>query len=159
MDKIFKMNGKKEKDIIDSVIGQLGDGIWENSPRMEKYWQNMDIEGDTFSVERGWYKDYSWRPNGRSWRYSESGFARKSDVWVINWVANKIMEIVRIERKDVSEDSNHSWPTGDNDASMYITRDEDITFGEAIAFAKKLKMLAKSLEEGLDEMRRFDDDK
>lgn len=158
MDKIFKMNGKKERDIIDSVIGQLGDGIWENSPRMEKYWQNMDIEGDTFSVERGWYKDYSsWRPNGRGWRYSESGFARKSDVWVINWVANKIMEIVRIERKDASGEDG--WPAGDNDASLYISRDEDITFGEAVAFAKKLKMLAKSLEEGLNEMRRFDDDK
>lgn len=154
------MSGKKEKDIIDSVIGQLGDGIWENSLRMEKYWQNMDIEGDTFAVERGWYKDYIWRPNGRGWRYSESGFARKSDAWVINWVANRIMEIVRIERKDVSEvEDERKWPTGDDDVSMYITRDEDITFGEAIAFAKKLKMLAKCVEDGIDEMRRFDDDK
>ena len=38
------LSGKVNSDILHSVIGQLSDGIWENSPGMEKYWKHADIE-------------------------------------------------------------------------------------------------------------------
>ena len=36
--------GDKAKDILDSVIGQMSDGMWENSPAMEHYWPFIDVE-------------------------------------------------------------------------------------------------------------------
>lgn len=32
--------------IIDSVLGQLSDGIWENSPGMDGYWTTADTDGN-----------------------------------------------------------------------------------------------------------------
>ena len=34
---------KKAKEILNSVIGQMSDGIWENSPGYSRYWKNIDI--------------------------------------------------------------------------------------------------------------------
>lgn len=33
-------------DILNSVIGQMSDGIWENTRSMEKYWKSLDYETD-----------------------------------------------------------------------------------------------------------------
>ena len=33
---------QKFKDILNSVIGQMSDGIWENTRSMEKYWKSLD---------------------------------------------------------------------------------------------------------------------
>lgn|SRR5574344_53589 len=38
----FKDSDEVVKDLIDSVFGQLSDGMWENSRRMEKYWKGAD---------------------------------------------------------------------------------------------------------------------
>ena len=34
------------KDILHAVIGQMSDGIWENSRAMEKYWHSLGVEVD-----------------------------------------------------------------------------------------------------------------
>ena len=36
--------------ILDDLIGQLSDGKWENSPRMEKYWLHMEFVGETGEI-------------------------------------------------------------------------------------------------------------
>lgn len=50
--------GKKNLDILESVIGQLSDGIWENSPAAEKYWRNCEIKesscGEIIIVAGSW---------------------------------------------------------------------------------------------------------
>ena len=33
------LKDEKTKDILNAVVGQLSDGIWENSPGMERYWR------------------------------------------------------------------------------------------------------------------------
>ena len=40
------LTGQHDKSILDSLLGQLSDGLWENSPRMDKYWKNFDVELD-----------------------------------------------------------------------------------------------------------------
>ena len=42
----------RAKDIINAVVGQLSDGIWENSPQMEKYWRNLEVNtsGSDFTI-------------------------------------------------------------------------------------------------------------
>ena len=36
----------KFNDILNSVIGQMSDGIWENTRSMEKYWKSLDFMTD-----------------------------------------------------------------------------------------------------------------
>ena len=38
------LTGPIQKDILASIMGQLSDGYWENSPRMEWYWRNADVQ-------------------------------------------------------------------------------------------------------------------
>ena len=40
------------KDIMNSVIGQMSDGMWENSSRMRGYWVWADIN-DQVEIEIG----------------------------------------------------------------------------------------------------------
>lgn len=56
--------GEDDKRILDSLMGQLSDGIWENSNRMQKYWQYMkpviDEKGEIFikvPKSYNWYLD------------------------------------------------------------------------------------------------------
>ena len=44
------LTGEEDKAILDSLLGQLSDGLWENSPRMEKYWKNLSVELDGADV-------------------------------------------------------------------------------------------------------------
>ena len=39
-----ELTSNKDYEILNSVLGQLSDGIWENSPRMNKYWLNISTE-------------------------------------------------------------------------------------------------------------------
>ena len=41
----IKANNKRQ-NILDSVIGQMSDGIWENTRSMEKYWKSLDFGVD-----------------------------------------------------------------------------------------------------------------
>ena len=38
----------KFMSILSSVIGQMSDGIWENTRSMEKYWKSLDYSTDAF---------------------------------------------------------------------------------------------------------------
>ena len=38
------LTGPIQKDILASIMGQLSDGYWENSPRMEQYWRNANVQ-------------------------------------------------------------------------------------------------------------------
>lgn len=38
------LKGKLNKSILDNIIGQLSDGMWENSRAMEHYWPFADIK-------------------------------------------------------------------------------------------------------------------
>ena len=38
------LKGEKAREILDSIIGQMSDGMWENSPVMEHYWRFINVE-------------------------------------------------------------------------------------------------------------------
>ena len=38
------LSGKVALSVLNSVMGQLSDGIWENSSGTESYWKDLDIE-------------------------------------------------------------------------------------------------------------------
>ena len=79
---------QKNKNIMDSIVGQMSDGIWEESRYMEKYWKsiNFDYSGDTTKI-----------------KIVGSGFVGKSDAEVLDFLAGKIYTITRINLEDQRE--------------------------------------------------------
>jgi hypothetical protein len=77
------LTGNFHFTILQSVMGQLSDGKWENTPVMRKYWENAEIrkEGNIVFII---VNDDSYN----------SGFRGKSEDWIKNWFAGKIKEIV-----------------------------------------------------------------
>lgn len=71
----------KKLNILGSVIGQMSDGIWENTRSMEKYWKSLDYGKD---------------PNGYIWLDDRHGVT--ADVY--DFFANKIKKIIQIEIED-----------------------------------------------------------
>ena len=68
-------------DILGSVIGQLSDGIWENSRSMEKYWKSLT---------------YGTLPNGNI--YIEDRYGACADP--VKFMADKIKQIIKKEIED-----------------------------------------------------------
>lgn len=71
----------KRADILDSVIGQLSDGIWENSRTMEKYWKSLR---------------YGQTEDGMVWIEDRFGVCAKP----LDFFADKIKQIVKKEIED-----------------------------------------------------------
>ena len=91
--KIIETNltGDTMYDVCRSVIGQLSDGIWENSPVMNKYWRNISVkktddekiqlEVNTESYINGYHKTY------------DNPFHKMDDFQIKFWFADKIKQI------------------------------------------------------------------
>ena len=76
----IKANTKRQ-NILGSVIGQMSDGIWENTRSMEKYWKSLDFGVDA---------------NGYIWLEDRKGVC--ADVY--DFFANKIKKIIQVEIED-----------------------------------------------------------
>src|SRR6185369_5983499 len=116
------LTGPVNKDILDSVIGQLSDGKWENTPVMAKYWRNAEIKEENGNIviliKDGW----------------DSGFNGKDEAWVKTWFAGKIKEIV------YDEFGGDRWSRTDTRPSDYLGRsDRPITVSDAYRAYETLK--------------------
>lgn len=84
-----------DKEVLDSVLGQMSDGIWEDSPSMEKYWGYVDfdmIDGELcIVVDVG------------SWK---SGFRDMDDDDVKKYFATKIKQVVK---EEINDGANIEW--------------------------------------------------
>ena len=76
----IKANPKRQ-NILDSVIGQMSDGIWENTRSMEKYWKSLDFGVDA-----------------RGYIYLEDRNGVTADIF--DFFANKIKQIIKVEIED-----------------------------------------------------------
>lgn len=97
-----KLYSDKAVEMLDSVIGQLSDGIWENSPAMEKYWRFAFIRrADNKQIIIEISTDHHATDNydGRI-KYIENKFYDMTDDDVIKWFAAKLKQIVKIYLKD-----------------------------------------------------------
>lgn len=101
------LTGPINHDILDSVIGQLSDGKWENSPVMVKFWKNAKIEERdgkiVIIVKDGW----------------DSGFRGKDDAWVKSWFAGKIKDIA------YDEYDGAKWDRKDSRELGYLSRRDE----------------------------------
>ena len=106
--------------IIEAVLGQLSDGMWENSPAMDKYWTYANIEGNTLVVN-----------NERL----ESGFYNKSEDWIKGWFASKLKKVCQEEVGN----NKAGWNRMNTAISDYISYHHDVTISMCYACYDFLK--------------------
>jgi len=77
--------GQAAFTVIRNVMAQLSDGLWECSPKMEKYWKNADVEilDDRVFIN----------VNMENWN---SPFLNMTDKEVKAWFAKRIKDVVKI---------------------------------------------------------------
>ena len=137
---------QKDKDILDSVLGQLSDGMWENSRAMEKYWRGMTISQDEKGgVELRYASSYSDKKskwlggrNGRvyTWdEYKPSGYNGMNSRDVRDFFAKKIKQIVNAERKYYPQTGKWS---ADNHNKLDFMHN-GVTVADAYSLYKRLK--------------------
>lgn len=98
------LKGKKYYDILESVIGQLSDGIWENSNSNQRFWREQDVE---FNKET---EDVIIKSSYRLFENEEK---------VKRFFANKVKQIVKIEREDGA--SELTWDRLNDNTTCYIS--------------------------------------
>ena len=98
--------GKDAYEILESVIGQLSDGIGENKYHHEKFWRFADVllNPETDKVEIR----ISNLNCQKSWMYPKrwlfNPFLSQSDTQIRKWFARKIRWVARIEAEDKGRD-------------------------------------------------------
>ena len=123
--------GKKNKDILDSVIGQWSDGIWENTPQMAKYWEFANVDMPNGEVV---LKIDTRNHNGHHY----NGFAGLDDAKVKEIFGRYVKAIVKTELDDGLEGN---WKRDCTSECDYLTRDdnEPITVKDAYYAYEVLK--------------------
>ena len=91
-------------NVLRSTLGQLSDGMWENSRKAERYWPFAEAEMIDGNVCLVISKEYSKRyGSGRNaWGYS-NGFMHDlamDPVRIKNYFSHKVAEVVRENAKD-----------------------------------------------------------
>ena len=89
----------KAKEILNSVIGQMSDGIWENTPGYDRYWKNVDV-----TEEDGEIVIYGGTAYGSPFLDYHSSTGVKDESAVRKFMAHKIKQIVKIEADDGNSD-------------------------------------------------------
>lgn len=109
----------KAEDILKGVIGQVSDGIWENSNGMERYWAHLDISRDGSEVVIHVDRD--------SWM---SAFRDKTDDQVKKYFATKIKQIVKEE--------GLVWDRNNTENCNYLDYHSGVTVQDAYRVYDKL---------------------
>lgn len=108
------LKGKVNLHIMQSVLGQLSDGIWENSPRMRNYWQCVDFQLNSNNEVELVIK------------YKGLVFQYNVDADVLKWYARKLRQIIKEEKRDLnSNDNSFRWSKTCHKECMYISNYED----------------------------------
>lgn len=110
---------KKRLEIIGSVIGQMSDGIWENTRSMEKYWKSLGYEAGT---------------DGNIW-LEDRGYVCAD---VKEFFANKIKQIIKIEAQD-NPNEGIEWSRSCTKLTSYLNYYEAITVGDCYELYELLK--------------------
>jgi len=106
-----------EYEILQSVFGQMSDGIWENSPAVEKYWKNAKHDmtnGEVVLIisERGW----------------DNPYRDKTDLEIKKYFANKIKQIVKKENEYYGD---VEWSRDNNTVTRFMGYILDVTVADA----------------------------
>ena len=98
-------------DIMDSVMGQMSDGMWENSRAVEKYWRNANItkKDGTIGIKVN---------TASSWA-NPSPYSGMSDEEIRGYFAKKIKAVVKQELED---NQSGEWSRDNETQLQYLSR-------------------------------------
>lgn len=116
----------KGLEIMRSVLGQLSDGIWENSYKCYGYWWWANIVETIGNIGIEVETDLHYAP--------KNPYAFMSQSEIIEYFANKIHQILYTEAKDNATQIKKCL----SDKSEYVSYNEDITFEYAENFRKEM---------------------
>lgn len=118
---IIPLGNDTRAEVILSVLGQLSDGIWENSSAMNKYWQFADVEGTDLVIDDEpfvYERDYSSR--GYKTKSIRNGFSGMTEKQIRDWFANKAKQVVKIWAEDYGKDPKAVWDRNNLDEVTYM---------------------------------------
>ncbi|MCK9470353.1 MAG: hypothetical protein M0Q88_01180 [Bacilli bacterium] len=113
---------KEELAYLDAVMGQLSDGMWENSTRMEPYWVCNSLTEEGIEMEP-FDTTYSSRRNYTNPLYD------MSDLAVRSWFADKLKAVVKEWLKD---EGSGTWSRINTEEVSYLND------GQTVAGAYKV---------------------
>lgn len=130
--------GKKAYEILESVVGQLSDGIGEGKFLYEKFWRFVDvllnpnnnhveIRISNLNCEKSWFYPTRWIFNP---------FLSQTDEEIKKWFARKIKWIVRTEAQDKKMEIPFQC---DNQYEMEYLGDWTQTVAEAVEVYNSLR--------------------
>lgn len=105
-------------DILNACIGQMSDGIWENTRSMEKYWKSLRVNVNSSGMIE----------------IEDRHFVCTNPV---DFMANKIKQIIKIEIDDGNTKLN--WSRTCSAVPHYITYGSPITVGDCYELYELLK--------------------
>lgn len=109
----------KFKEILSGVIGQMSDGIWENTRSMEKYWKSL-----SYTVDPAGYIIIEDRHH--------------TCANPVDFFANKIKQIIKIEA-EYNPGSGIRWERDCAATTVYLNYTETITIGDCYKLYEALK--------------------
>lgn len=122
-DRKIDFYGDKVESILDSIQGQMSDGIWENTPSMEAYWQNFEARGNAIFVPTRGYGQVSRLRNP---------YAEMSDDEVRRYFANKAKYIAQLWMNDNNINPYRNWRPDNEEECDYFH--DGITVADAYEF-------------------------
>lgn len=129
-----ELTSNKDYEILNSVLGQLSDGMWENSPRMNKYWLNIStefIDGKVYIIVN--HQSYICHCK----QSIVNPFYNMDDFNIKFWFATKIKQIVKQEEKDNKASS--WWKRTNLRELAYLGYKEKITVADTYKLYDFLK--------------------
>lgn len=108
----------KFMEILNSVIGQMSDGLWENSNSMKKYWQSLSCSVD---------------PDGYIIIEDRHNVCTNP----ADFLANKIKQVIKAEA--VYNPSKIQWSRTCPALTEYLSYTEKITIGDCYKLYEMLK--------------------
>lgn len=115
MSRIVKCT-KEELEYLDPVMGQLSDGIWENSPRMQAYWMCNSLTDEGIEMQR-----YSDSYTGT--RSYSNPLYDMSDAEVRSWFADKLKAVVK---KWLEDYPAGDWSRINDEVVGYLNKDQTV---------------------------------
>lgn len=111
--RVIPLDDAATAEAIESVLGQMSDGYWENSSSYDKYWRFADVESSTENntgtleiLDKAGTYGNCITYNGRmGTRWIPNGFYGKSDEEIKKFFARKIKYLVKEEGLDWSRDN------------------------------------------------------
>jgi len=127
-DRKIDFYGNKVESILDSIQGQMSDGIWENTPSMEAYWQNFEARGNAIFVPTS---GYNWASRLRN------PYAEMSGSAIRRYFANKAKYIAQLWMHDNRINPYKNWNADNTEECDYMH--DGITVADMFEFFNKNK--------------------